>query len=39
MAAPNNPGPVNFVIGPGFKIEPQRAPGPHVALEVRIEAG
>jgi len=39
MAAPNQPGPVTVVMGPGFEIEPQRAPGPCGSLRVRIEAG
>ena len=33
MAAPNQPGPVTVVMGPGFEIEPQRAPGPMWPLE------
>ncbi len=33
MAAPNQPGPVTVVMGPGFEIEPQRAPGPMWLLE------
>jgi len=39
MAAPNQPGPVTMVMGPGLRSNPNVHRAPWGSLRVRIEAG